>query len=1018
MSLTKNILNIPLVLGLQQKTDPWQLASGQFLELSNIVFTTDKRLTKRNGYPLLTTLPDGNGVNTLITFQGSLVGLGSDLFSFNGNQWVDKGRMQPIDLSVLPATRSSYNQTSPDASYSDNGLVCVVWEEQSLGHYCILDSTTGEVVVRSTILPNSARCPRTFMLGNFFVITFLADITGTPHLQYIAIPKTSVLSPHAAVDISTQVSSAIVGAYDGFISPNDGRLYLVWNGSDLGGALRFCFIDSVLAQHVTFTQAGFNADLVTIFTDQSTSTTYVWIVWYDTSTTSTRAACYTANLSSSTVAPTLLSSSLAINALTILSTSGILTAYLQVNNVYSYGTTRTDYIASFVCNQAAVVTGPVTIARGVGLAGKAFYNESLAYLLVAYGSPTDPNSGYEPSYFLITNAGNVVSRVAATNAGGYATSQVLSNVTLIDGTAKQGYLVKDLLASLNKGLPNAPGSSQAGIYTQTGVNLASFNLAPQQLITTEIGGNLNASGGLLWQYDGTRPVENNFNVFPEDINTTWSDTGGSMAAQPDASTNTDAYFYQVTYEYTDNAGNLSRSAPSVPVSVTTTGSGTTGSVTLVIPTLRLTYKNMVRIVIYRWSVANQNYYQVTSISAPLANDPTIDDVTYVDTLADASIIGNNLVYTTGGVIENIAPPASPIEVLFKNRLWVLDAEDRNLWWYSKQVIENTPVEMSDLFTYYIAPSSIGFDTGPITAAAAMDDKLISFKSNSIFYTTGTGPDNTGANNDFQEPVFVTSAVGCTNQRSIVLTPTGLMFQSSQGIWLLGRDLQVSYIGSPVEGFNSFEVVAAVAIPRTTQVRFSLSNGVKLMYDYFYGKWGTFNGASSISATIYGGNETILTSFSQVWQETPNSYVDGASPVTMKFTTGWLNLAGLQGFERAYFMYLIGEYKSPHTLSIQIAYDYNSSKFDSYTISPDNFGTPWGGDYAWGQGSPWGGPEVLEQWRVFFKQQKCQALQITLQEAYDPSFGVNPGAGLTLSGIDFVVGAKSTYPRLKASRQVG
>ena len=57
--------------------------------------------------------------------------------------------------------------------------------------------------------------------------------------------------------------------------------------------------------------------------------------------------------------------------------------------------------------------------------------------------------------------------------------------------------------------------------------------------------------------------------------------------------------------------------------------------------------------------------------------------------------------------------------LFDTRLWMVDAEDQNLLWFSKQVIEATPVEMSDLLTMYIAPttSSEG-NTGPITASVS------------------------------------------------------------------------------------------------------------------------------------------------------------------------------------------------------------------------------------------------------------------------------------------------------------
>ncbi len=155
------------------------------------------------------------------------------------------------------------------------------------------------------------------------------------------------------------------------------------------------------------------------------------------------------------------------------------------------------------------------------------------------------------------------------------------------------------------------------------------------------------------------------------------------------------------------------------------------------------------------------------------------------------------------MVENIGAPPTSVMTLFKSRLFLVDAEDKNLLWYSKQVIESTPVEMSDLFTLFVAPT-IGAqgNTGPITALSSMDDKLIIFKKNAIYYLVGVGPDNTGASNDFSDPVFVTSTVGCDEQNSIVFTPNGLQFQSDKGIWLLGRDLSTTYIGSPVEESNA------------------------------------------------------------------------------------------------------------------------------------------------------------------------------------------------------------------------
>ncbi len=141
---------------------------------------------------------------------------------------------------------------------------------------------------------------------------------------------------------------------------------------------------------------------------------------------------------------------------------------------------------------------------------------------------------------------------------------------------------------------------------------------------------------------------------------------------------------------------------------------------------------------------------------------------------------------------------------------------------------------------------------------------------------------------------------------------------------------------------------------------------------------------------------------------------------MSFTTGWINLAGVQGYQRAYEMYFLATYITPHKLNVQIAYDYNSSPTQSSLIEPNNFNGPYGSDTLYGGSSPYGGNSNIEQWRVFLEQQQCQSLQITVDESFDPSFGTVAGAGLTLSGINFVVGLKKAYPRLRqgAAVQIG
>lgn len=495
---------------------------------------------------------------------------------------------------------------------------------------------------------------------------------------------------------------------------------------------------------------------------------------------------------------------------------------------------------------------------------------------------------------------------------------------------------------------------------------------------------------------------------------------GNVAAKPDTTTNTNAYFYQVTYEWTDNQGNAFRSAPSIPVAVTTTGSGTTGSITVNVPTLRLTYKvnSPVKVVIYRWSVAQEIYYQVTSISYPTLNTLGANSITFTDNSSDATILGNNILYTNGGVLENTGPPATNIMTLFDTRLWLVDAEDRNLLWFSKQVIESTPVEMSNLLTKYIAPTTAAQgSTGPITALSVMDDKLIIFKKDAIYYINGTGPDNTGANDNYSEPIFITTTVGCNDQNSIVFMQNGLMFQSDKGIWLLGRDLSTQYIGAPVEEFNGDVVKSSINVPATTQVRFTLAE-ITLMYDYYYGQWGEFTGIPAISSTLFGSLHTFLNENGEVYQENPGSYLDGSNPVLLSFITSWLNMAGIQGYIRAYWFFLLGRYFSPHKLQLQIAYDYNPDPEQSTLIQPTNYSPAYGLPGPYGQGDPYGGPGDLEQWRVFLAKQRCQAIQITLNEVYDPSLGQPAGQGLSLSGINMVYAIKKGWRNISAAHSAG
>ena len=1070
MPLQKQSLPINFAQGLDLKTDPLQVPFGRFIRLKNTIFQKVGRLQKRNGFANLPTLPDAT-TTFLTTFNGNLTAIGNtiNILADGSDTWINKSLLYPIELTTMPLVRVNTNQTQCDAAVSVNGLVCTVYTETAdsttIYEYAIADSVTGQNIVTPTALPNASGSPRVFVLGNYFVIVFTSTIAGNPHLQYVAVNYYSFAAT-AATDISTQYTPVSTVAFDGFVANN--YLYVAWNGSDGGGAIRVTRLDNVLNQYSTVVFAGYAATLMSVCADLTTSTPNIYVTFSNGTTLRTLVVT---DILVTVTSPTSLSPTGTIANVTSTANNGSVTVFYEVANTYTYDTSlKTNFIRKVSMTQAGSVGSTSIIQRSVGLASKSFLLDQTIYMLQCYVS------NYQPTYFLSDSSGNILAKLAYSNGSGYFTlglpsASVFSNVVYLP------YLIRTLIQPVNR----EQGASNAGqgIYAQTGVNLVTFTFGVSNNASAEIAGTLNLTGGFMWQYDGLQSVENNFFLWPDNIEVKGNSSTGNMIPQQ--------YYYIALYEWADAAGNIQRSAPSVPIPYTiTTPVAFTGDTTLnspiitditstallqpgqsitatshipagsyivsvdsanqitisqnatstqnnlaltatavkslniYVPTIRLTYKTLTvpKIIVYRWSTAQQIYYQVTSITNPTNSSKTVDYVTIADNQSDAQILGNSILYTTGGVVENICPPSPYTMTLYRQRLFLVDAENPNTLWYSKQVIESTPVEMSDLFTIYVAPTqgSQG-STGSIRVLAAMDDKLIIFKHDAIYYITGNGPDNTGTNDDFSEPIFITSTVGCDNQQSVVFIPEGIMFQSDKGIWLLTRDMQTLYIGAPVEDFNSQTVLSSVNIPGTNQIRITLDNGIVLMYDYFFKQWGTFEGVPAISSTLYQGLHTFVNQYGQVFQESPNTYLDGNTPVTMGFTTGQLNMAGLQGFERAYFFNLIGRYISPHTLQVRVAYDYGPNDQQSI-INPTNYNGAYGDDPLYGSTFVYGGNSTLEQWRIFFQKQTTASFQISVDEIFDPQYGTVAGEGLTISGINVIYGIRGNYARLPAAQSVG
>lgn len=1007
--------------GLALKDNVDVIPFGKFQSLSNCIFDTLGQFTKRNGFGTLNSTI--GSISYLTTFDNNLIGLAGSIQSYSGaiNQFINKGSCPNVQLSTVPLSNVLFGQSYSDVAISNNGLMCQVSTQPGPGGlllgppytWTVFEQATGQVIAGPTQIVSSGGTqnfsPRVFSVGSQFVILYNANkdnITAASQswLEYVTIPTSSPFVASNVFTISSNFSASAVTntgpkrvalSFDAAVVSTSG-LYVVWTDSTAAKPSSTVLnpVNNTQSNIVSFGTAG--CDFISVTGDYTTTP---YTMWTAGAVVNTGFVGYSANtpagvlVGSSNVrtngSGTIAISSITFTVLNVAMTAqqGSMTAYVEVANSYKYDDTIKSNVI-YAQSVGTAVNSSVSVgrlvSRGLGLASHGFIVNSSSYVLTKWLSP------FQSTYFLINSTGQVQAKLAYGNASpaGYYT-QGLPGVSIIGSSSYVPYLFQTTVQPV--GNKTSVGSQSVGIYGPLGVNLAQFNFGTNIPTPKEIGNSLVLGGGFLGSYDGQQFTENDFFLFPDSLQVIGSGDAsrGFISPQP--------YFYQAIYEWIDNKGNIFRSTPSIPAQVNIS-SGTALN-TVHLPMLRNSYKNYpygglntpAQIKLFRWSAAQPIYY-LTANYVPLLSDINNDSTTFFDGRSDSQIIGGEILYTNGGTVEDVNGPATKAMTTFDSRLWLIDGEDQNLLWFSKQVIENTPVEMSDLFTFYVAPN-VGAEgpTGVMNCLAPMDDKLIIFKESALYYINGVGPDNTGAQNQYSQPIFITSGVGCSNQNSIVLIPNGLMFQSNKGIWLLGRDLSTTYIGKDVEALaNIATVLSAITIPNTNQVRFTLNTGITLMYDYFVGEWGTFQGIPGISSVLYQNKHTFVNSSSSVFQETPGIYQDGLNPTLMSFTTGWVNLAGLQGYKRAYKAYLLGTYFSPHNFTMSIGYDYNSAITQTITVNPTN---------TVGSGSQ------VEQWQLNFQNPQCQSFQLTFNEVASQS----AGQGLSLTGLDLVYGTKKAWP---------
>jgi hypothetical protein len=1009
---------IPFAGGVETKLDAKQVPPIKLLRCQNAVFTRGGTLAKRNGYEALPRRILGQSsdipVGRALTRRGSeLVALTEDkLYSYLSDEtrWADGGNLQSIGVSHRVAAKTTTEQTLADSTKA-GGVICYVWEDSSGGSWYSVTSESGKTLIRATQLDAAATRPRVVKCGD--VLHVLYALAADNELRLLVINPTNVLAALTTSHVLlTKDLDGTDATYD--LAETATEAVIAWHTDTDDVRVGYLAPSGVLGSPST----GYDSP-ITISTTVSTvgpcvawdagGTNQIAVAWWQGVGPGFTGRILASDLTIDTSLSVVANPSTPLNATIAFQTASLSGGTRQAWFWWeeSAAVARDRIVRWKSIHAGTGSLGSQVTLRGAALASKGFADAGGdgAYVHVVH------DTTLYATYLCVRTDGLIVARVLPGVAGGATTRPHLPAVQTDPDDAR----IHTWPAVYRVALQSAAGD----VFTERGIQRVTYDFDSEQSHrAVQIGESLYvAGGGQLSLYDGDSVVE----AMPHyavdgTVSATPSADGGSVAAG--------TYLYRFTPEWTLANGELVVGPASSGTSVVVGGGGD-DTVTLEVPTFRATAmtapRGEMRIGVWRSEkdVAT-SLYRVSSLDPSatgangyLANDPTGDTVTFIDKMADADLVAKEPLYTNGGLLNNAPVPVGEHLAVGKNRIWCSDPGDPLLVRYSQERRDGYAAEFADDLKIPIDPFG-----GGVTGLAVLDDALVVFKRSAIFFLAGPGPLADGVSGPgFSPPVLITTDVGCQNADSIVTTPLGLMFQSTKGIYLLGRDRQVTYVGAPVEAYNDQTITAATLIEGTTQVRFLASTGTTLLYDYFFDQWSEFSDHEGNGAAVVDGVYHYLRTNGDVYQETPGVHRDDTRQIRMQLITAWIKLQQtLQGWQRIFRALVLGTYRSPHSIRVRVGYDYAAGWRTSITKPSSDFINEivYGDSATYGDDAVYGGANNTVYQFEMHLGEACEAVRFLFE---DVEATADAGASFELTELLLVAGVKGAgYNQLEAARQ--
>jgi hypothetical protein len=930
MALPEAVIVVRFAGGVETKQDHKTVLPTKLLKLENAVFTRAISLVKRFGYESLGSSVLGGSTSLPTTLalgrrQYELVALSRDeVHSHVDDQdgWVRAGDMQSVIVDHEPIAKTGSDQTMGDMA-THSGVAVYAWEDSRGGVWsAVYNDFTGRAIVAPVQLDAGGERPRVHAVGNYIHVYWVRTAA-----QEIRVRRIDPIMPTLAVDdiLLTNISGTLP-LYD--VDQDESVAVIAWRNTDSRISVAYIHETGALGGAglglpTSVTIANDPAGALSIALDKTHEDRRIAVAWAS-------AAKQYVMLDSDLVAE------FAVRTFADPDAGGfcerMTCVFLRDDNdagdrqlwVVSDDGGLLDIVRNILTDSNASVftTHAIRIQRGEILGSKAFTDDEDAYVHTMHDTTL-----FRTYFTQRVSDGLCVGRFLPAIAGGAIPKGHLPSVS--DELSPDGRAVR--FAAIYSEQSGPPGS-----FTERGLRRVSIDfLSPDAYRSAQLGRTLYIGGGLLMAYDGEAVFEAGFHYGPDDIAPAVLGTPTVGPGQVDGTVG-----YRFCYERVMPNGELERGPTSATILVEITGGPR--SVTFTLPTYGW-QKPGVRIGCFRSEPGDSSAFRRVSSVDPttagqpngyLANDPTANSVTFVDEMGEAALLFEEPLYTTGGIPSNGALGSPRLVASGQGRLFVVDSSVPDRVFFSQELDAGVAVEMAP--TLAVGVDAFG---GDINGFIVMDTAKVIFKETAILAFDGPGPppNPDGQGGGFSTPRLVTSDVGCISPDSLVYTPVGVMFQSKKGIYQLGRDLSVSYVGADVEAFNDQTFVAATLIEDRTQIRFLTDAGVTLLYDYLFGAWSTFTNHEGRDAQVVDGVYHYVRNDGAVWRETLNEYRDDNSQIKFRGGTAWLHLVEhTQGFHRLWEFTVVGEWRSTHTLRVRAFYDYEDGYDDEWTFTPATF----------------------------------------------------------------------------------